>query len=92
MNDNRKIQYYYEAKLKEAPDLPPPVERIKSIADSAVRRPASKWETLFGLMVTLGYLLYFINPYNWFSLGRFVLAFTNGFSFGRLMFVFNIGF
>lgn len=91
MNDNKKMHLYYEAGLKDTPDLAPPVGPIKSIADSAVSGPVSKWETVFGLMVTFGYLAYFFNPMNWFSLSRFMLAFMNGISLSRFVFVSNIG-
>jgi hypothetical protein len=92
MNDNSKLQGYYEYQLEKISDLEPPSERIKSIADSLALRPASKWETLFGLMVTFGYLSYFFNPENWFSLCRFMFAVVNGLSLSRFVFVFNIGF
>jgi hypothetical protein len=92
MNDKMIIKRYYETKLEEVSDLPPPDRRISAIANSHLLHTASKWETLLGLMVTCGYLWYFINPVNWFSLGRFVLGFINGLSFSRFVFTFNIGF
>lgn len=92
MNDSEKMRRYYEAKLEETPDQAPPEVRIKSIANAVALRPASKWETLFGLMVTFMYLSYLLNPMNWFSLGRFMLAFMNGLSLSRFMFVFNVGY
>lgn len=92
MNDDRKIKRYYASKLEETPDLPPPAGRIELIANSVVLRPVSKWETVFGLFVTLGYLSYFFNPRNWFSLGRFMLDLVNGYSLSQFVFVFNIGF
>jgi hypothetical protein len=91
MNDDTEIRRYYETRIEETKDLAPPAGRIKSIADSVAFRPVSKWETLFGLMVTFGYLAYFFNPMHWFSLGRSMLAFVNGISLSRFVFVFNIG-
>lgn len=91
MNDNTKIRRYYKSKLDEIPGIVPPVAIIKSVADSNGSRPASKWKTVFGFLVTFGYLLYFFNPYYWFSLCRFFLSLMNGFSFGRFIWGFGIG-
>lgn len=92
MNDNEKMRRYFEVKLEETPDQGPPAGRIRSIANNVALQPASRWETLFGLMVTFMYLSYLLNPMNWFSLGRFMLAFMNGLSLSRFVFVFNVGF
>ena len=93
MNDNTKMRRYYASKLDETPASAPPETSIKSMAaSSAGFHPVPKWETAFGLLVTICYLIHFLNPYNWFSLGRFFLALTNGFSFSRFIWGSGIGF
>lgn len=92
MNDDAKMRRYYETRLLETPSPTFPLGRVKSIADAVIRRPIAKWETVFGFIITICYLIHFLNPYNWFSLGRFFLVLMNGFSFSRLISGFGIGF
>jgi hypothetical protein len=92
MDDNTKIKRYYKSKLDEIPNFTLPTPLIQSAAVSTGIRSASTWETVFGLLVTIGYLIYFLNPHNWFSLSRTFIALMNGFSLSRIMWGFGIGF
>lgn len=92
MNDYAKMRRYYESKLDGAPDVAPQEALIKSSAASTGLRPMPIWETVFGLLVTIGYLMHFLNPYHWFSVDRSFLVLMNGLSFGRFIWGFGIGF
>ncbi len=69
----------YESKLSQIAGSMPPSDLIKSAATVKGFRPLAKWGDLIGLIVTAAYLLQFLLPMNWFSLGRIMFIVRFGF-------------
>jgi len=78
MDDNEKIRRYYESLLNRTALAPPPEDLLLSAARVVPgRMPGVK--NIIGLIVTVAYLLQFLLPMNWFSLGRFMFMVRLGF-------------
>jgi hypothetical protein len=79
MRIDKIMKRYYADKLREISDAPRPETR-PTRADTRKNGPFSvSWEDALGFAVTASYLMQFLMPERWFSLGRFLSVFRIGF-------------
>lgn len=73
------MRQYYESRIDAVNTADPPDDLIQSAAAPTEIYRRFRWEDLFGLLITAGYLSQLLIPINWFSFSRLLFVFRFGF-------------